>query len=56
MLKKRRYIFAAVLILLLTLLAVLLLNIRRGADAEPGASGVSFVCTEGENDGKSALQ
>lgn len=47
MLKKRRYLFAALLLLLAALLAaLLLLHAGSGADAEPGASGVSFVWAE----------
>lgn len=56
MLKKRRYILAAVLVLLLTVAAVLLVNARRGADAKPGASGVSFVCREEMGNVRNALQ
>ncbi len=56
MLKKRRYILAAVLVLLLTAMAVLLVNARRGADAKPGAGGASFVCGEEIHNVRNALQ
>lgn len=56
MLKKRRYLLAAVLILFMVLLAVLLLHAGRGADAEPGASGISFVWAEVKHGSQSTFQ
>ncbi len=56
MLKRRRYILAAVVVLLLALLGVLLYQALRGIGAAPDANGAYFVMQEGQPHGKNAVQ